>query len=116
MAASAARRGVFIVSAKRTPFGRFGGKLKGLTATELGRVAASAALEAANVPPEAVDSVIVGNVAQVRSGRSSHLQLRVEAYALFIYFFSGSIYRYTDTSESKMRYFFARKPTFMVAY
>lgn len=65
MAASAVGRGVFIVSAKRTPFGKFGGKLKGITATELCRVAASAALEAGNVPPEAVDSVIIGNVAQV---------------------------------------------------
>ncbi len=68
-AAGAARRGVFIVSAKRTPFGTFGGKLKGLTATELCRVAAVGALEAGNIPPEAVDSVIVGNVAQVHSGR-----------------------------------------------
>ena len=64
----AAARGVFIVAAKRTPFGTFGGKLKGITATDLCKVAAAAALEAGKVPPEAVDSVIVGNVAQVRKG------------------------------------------------
>ena len=64
----AATRGVFIVAAKRTPFGTFGGKLKGITATDLCKVAAAAALEAGKVPPEAVDSVIVGNVAQVRKG------------------------------------------------
>ena len=58
-------RAVFIVAAKRTPFGTFGGKLKSLTATELCRVAACSALEAGNVPADAVDSVIVGNVAQV---------------------------------------------------
>ena len=60
-----ASRAVFIVAAKRTPFGTFGGKLKGLTATELCRVAACSALQAGQVPAEAVDSVIVGNVAQV---------------------------------------------------
>ena len=53
------------MAAKRTPFGAFGGKLKGVTATDMCRVAASAALEAGKVPPKAVDSVIVGNVAQV---------------------------------------------------
>ena len=62
---AAATRGVFIVAAKRTPFGTFGGKLRGLSATDICKVAASAALEAGNVPREAVDSVIVGNVAQV---------------------------------------------------
>ena len=60
-----AGRAVFVVAAKRTPFGTFGGKLKGFTATDLCKVAATAALEAGNVPPEAVDSVIIGNVAQV---------------------------------------------------
>ncbi len=61
-----ASRAVYIVAAKRTPFGTFGGKLKGITATDLGKAAASAALEAGKVPAEAVDSVIVGNVAQVK--------------------------------------------------
>ncbi len=61
-----ASRAVYIVAAKRTPFGAFGGKLKGITATDLCKVAASAALEAGKVPPEAVNSVIVGNVAQVQ--------------------------------------------------
>ena len=60
-----ATRAVFIVAAKRTPFGTYGGKLKGITATELCRVAACSALEAGRVPAEAVDSVIIGNVAQV---------------------------------------------------
>ena len=54
-----------MVAAKRTPFGAFGGKLKGLTATDMCKVAANAALEAGKIPPEVVDSVIIGNVAQV---------------------------------------------------
>ncbi|ORY00833.1 thiolase [Basidiobolus meristosporus CBS 931.73] len=54
---------IFIVAAKRTPFGAFGGKLKELTANELGGIASKAALE--TLPKETkVDSVIFGNVCQ----------------------------------------------------
>src|SRR5688572_31513300 len=55
---------IFIVSAKRTPFGTFGGKLKDLTAIELGVLAARAALESGKVAPEIVDHVVFGNVSQ----------------------------------------------------
>ncbi|KAK8732137.1 hypothetical protein OTU49_007203 [Cherax quadricarinatus] len=55
-------RGIFIVGAKRTPFGTFGGKLGSHTPTDLQEVAAKAALTAANVNPEHVDSVVIGNV------------------------------------------------------
>ncbi|ORZ36169.1 Thiolase, N-terminal domain-domain-containing protein [Catenaria anguillulae PL171] len=54
---------LFIVAAKRTPFGAFGGKLKHLTANELGGLASKAAL--ADLPKGTpVDSVVFGNVAQ----------------------------------------------------
>lgn len=56
--------GVFIVSAKRTPFGTYGGVLKDHSATDLAEHAAKAALVAGNVAPELVNSVIVGNVMQ----------------------------------------------------
>lgn len=54
MAASAhlARKGLFIVGAKRTPFGAFGGKLKGFSATELAYLASKAALAQAKVDPK----------------------------------------------------------------
>ena len=55
---------VFIVAAKRTPFGAFGGALKGLSATDLAVKATAAALEAGKVKPGSVDSVCVGNVQQ----------------------------------------------------
>jgi acetyl-CoA acyltransferase 2 len=55
---------VFIVAAKRTPFGAFGGALKGLSATDLAVKATAAALEAGKVKPESVGSVCVGNVQQ----------------------------------------------------
>lgn len=57
-------RGVFIVAAKRTPFGTYGGALKDHTATDLAEHAAKAALAAGRVAPELVNSVIMGNVIQ----------------------------------------------------
>lgn len=56
--------GVFIVAAKRTPFGAFGGSLKALSATELGVISTKAALEQGNVDPATVDQVYFGNVIQ----------------------------------------------------
>uniref|UniRef100_H0XFJ5 Acetyl-CoA acyltransferase 2 n=1 Tax=Otolemur garnettii TaxID=30611 RepID=H0XFJ5_OTOGA len=72
--------GVFIVAAKRTPFGAYGGLLKDFTATDLAEFAAKAALSAGKVSPETVDSVIVGNVAQTSSDAiylARHVGLRV---------------------------------------
>ena len=63
--AMALARPVYIVAAKRTAFGAFGGKLKNVTATGLGEYAAVAALAAAKVDPAIVDAVIFGNVIQV---------------------------------------------------
>ncbi len=63
--AGASCRGIFIVAAKRTPFGTFGGKLKDLTATQLAVSACKAALESSKINPEIVDSVVFGNVNQV---------------------------------------------------
>ncbi|XP_059845723.1 3-ketoacyl-CoA thiolase, mitochondrial [Hypanus sabinus] len=60
-------RGVFIVAAKRTPFGTYGGKLKDYSATNLAAHAAKAALAAGQVSQELVDSVVVGNVMQSSS-------------------------------------------------
>lgn len=57
--------GIFIVGAKRTPFGTYGGKLANTTACELQTIAAKAALQSANVNPELVDTVNIGNVLSV---------------------------------------------------
>lgn len=59
------RAGVFIVAAKRTPFGTYGGVLRDHSATDLAEHAAKAALAAGGVAPELVNSVIFGNVMQV---------------------------------------------------
>jgi acetyl-CoA acyltransferase 2 len=58
---------IFIVAAKRTPFGSFGGSLKSLTATELGTIATRSALASANLDPTHVDAVYFGNVIQSSS-------------------------------------------------
>ncbi|XP_074063991.1 3-ketoacyl-CoA thiolase, mitochondrial [Macrotis lagotis] len=73
-------RGIYIVAAKRTPFGTFGGLLKDFTATDLAEVAAKASLSAGKVPPEIIDSVIMGNVAQTSTDAiylARHVGLRV---------------------------------------
>ena len=57
-------RAIYIVAAKRTPFGTFGGALKDLSATDLAVVAAKAALSAGNVSPELIEAVCFGNVSQ----------------------------------------------------
>lgn len=55
---------IWIVAAKRTAFGAFGGAVKDWKATDLGTAAAKAALEQSKVPPAAIDQVIFGNVVQ----------------------------------------------------
>ncbi len=58
---------IVFLSGVRTPFGTFGGKLRGLTATDLGVVAAKGALAKAGVAADAVNHVIFGNVIQTSS-------------------------------------------------
>ncbi len=57
--------GIFIVAAKRTPFGSFGGKLVQYSATDLCEIAGKAALAAGNINPEIIDSTVVAHVAPV---------------------------------------------------
>jgi len=59
---NALKQGIFVVGAKRTPFGTFGGTLKAWSPTDLQVHAGAAALKSANLDPSAVDSVCVGNV------------------------------------------------------
>ena len=58
----------FLLSAARTPIGRYGGGLKNIHPSELGAVAGRAAVERASLPPELVDLVIVGHARQAGSG------------------------------------------------
>ncbi|MFO7145291.1 acetyl-CoA C-acyltransferase, partial [Arthrospira sp. PCC 8006] len=70
---------VDIVSAVRTPLGSFGGSLWALTAVELGSIAIKGALEKANVNPDQVDEVLMGNVISANLGQAPARQAAVGA-------------------------------------
>lgn len=70
-------KGVLIVGAKRTAFGTYGGSLTKISMSDLQTVAAKAALASANVKPELVDSVIVGNVLTLSAGDGAFLPRHV---------------------------------------
>ncbi|MBS4178027.1 acetyl-CoA C-acetyltransferase [Lederbergia citrea] len=58
-----------ILAGARTPFGKFGGGLSSLTASELGGIAVKEALKRADVAPEEVQEVILGTVLQGGQGQ-----------------------------------------------
>ena len=59
-----------ILSAARTPIGKFQGSLSGVPATNLGAVAVKAAVERAQVDPDEIEEVIMGNVVQAGEGQA----------------------------------------------
>ena len=72
---------IVVLSARRTPFGTFGGALKNHSATDLGVLAARAALMDSGVSPGDVDQVVFGNVAQTSPDAiylARHVGLRCE--------------------------------------
>lgn len=68
-----------IVSAARTPIGKFLGGLKDLSAPQLGSVAIRAAIERAGLTPDAVEDVIMGHVVQAGSGQNPARQAALGA-------------------------------------
>lgn len=66
---------VFVLSAARTPIGRFGGSFASLSAADLGRVAASAAVERSGLPPAAIDETIFGHARQAGGGPNTARQV-----------------------------------------
>ncbi len=75
---SAARTPV-IVSAARTPIGRFLGGLSPLSAPELGAIAIRAAVERAGIEPGALHEIIMGNVVQGGVGQAPARQAAIKA-------------------------------------
>src|SRR5918999_19417 len=61
---------VFLVSAARTPIGKFGGSLADVPATTLGSIAIRAAVDRAGVANDAVDEVLMGQVIQAGAGQA----------------------------------------------
>jgi acetyl-CoA acyltransferase 2 len=58
---------IYILGGARTPMAEYAGKLKDISALELGAIASRAAMERTGVKPEAVDHVVFGNVLQTSS-------------------------------------------------
>lgn len=70
---------VVIVAAARTPQGRLKGALSSFTAPQLGAFAISGALEKADIPVDAVDAVIMGQVLPAGSGQNAARQAAIGA-------------------------------------
>ena len=70
---------VYILSAMRTPIGKFGGSLASLTAADMGVVAARAAMNSAGVEPEHVKETIFGNARQAGGGPNPARQISVRS-------------------------------------
>lgn len=70
---------VYILSAVRTPIGKFGGSLASMTAADMGVVAAKAAMERAGVAPEQVEESIFGNARQAGGGPNPARQISIRS-------------------------------------
>ena len=70
----------YLVSAARTPIGKFGGALAGVPAVELGGVAIRAAVERAGLPEDTpIDEVLMGQVLQAGAGQAPARQAALRA-------------------------------------
>lgn len=70
---------VFIVGAKRTPFGAFQGELSPLKATQLGSIAIQGALQDAHLAPDVVEEVLMGCVLSAGLGQAPARQAAIGA-------------------------------------
>tara|TARA_B110000967_G_scaffold205640_1_gene250597 strand:- start:4879 stop:6060 length:1182 start_codon:yes stop_codon:yes gene_type:complete len=70
---------VVIVSAARTPIGRFLGALSSVAAPKLGAIAIKGALDKINLDPKQVDEVLMGHVVQAGTGQAPARQAAIEA-------------------------------------
>jgi acetyl-CoA C-acetyltransferase len=70
---------VYILSAVRTPIGKFGGSLASMTAAEMGVVAAQAAIERAGIEPAQIEETIFGNARQAGGGPNPARQISIRS-------------------------------------
>ncbi|MGH7453532.1 MAG: thiolase family protein [bacterium] len=71
--------GIFILSAVRTPIGKFGGVFADVTSPELGAFAANAAIERAKIEPAQLNEVIIGNARPAGVGPNPARQIAKRA-------------------------------------
>jgi acetyl-CoA C-acetyltransferase len=67
-----------ILGTARTPFGKMGGALSGFDATDLGGTAIAAALERAEVAPDQIEKVVMGQVLQAGQGQIPSRQAQIK--------------------------------------
>lgn len=70
---------VYILSAVRTPIGKFGGSLASMTAADMGVVASKAAMERAGVRPQQIEETIFGNARQAGGGPNPARQISIRS-------------------------------------
>jgi acetyl-CoA C-acetyltransferase len=70
---------VYILSAVRTPIGKFGGSLASMTAADMGVVAAKGAIERAGIRPEQIEETIIGNARQAGGGPNPARQISIRS-------------------------------------
>lgn len=70
-------RDVVIVSAARTAIGSFGGGLSGLSAVDLGNVAAAEAVKRAGIEKNLIDEVVIGNILSAGLGQNVARQISI---------------------------------------
>src|SRR2546430_1291135 len=70
---------VYILSAVRTPIGKFGGSLASMTAADMGVVAAKSAIERAGIHVEHVEETIIGNARQAGGGPNPARQISIRS-------------------------------------
>ena len=70
---------IVIISATRTPIGKFGGQFASISAVELGTTVAKSAIEKGKVDPSLIDTVIFGQVLQVGIGQNPARQVALNS-------------------------------------
>ena len=70
---------IVIISATRTPIGKFGGQFASISAVELGTTVAKSAIEKGKVDPSLIDTVIFGQVLQAGIGQNPARQVALNS-------------------------------------
>src|SRR6476619_831803 len=70
---------VYILSAVRTPIGKFGGSLTSMTAVDMGVLAANSAIERAGIRSEQIEETIIGNARQAGGGPNPARQISIRS-------------------------------------
>ncbi len=69
---------VYIVSAKRTPIGKFLGSLNGFSPADLGALVIQNVLKESGMDPAHIDEVIVGNILSAGQGQNVGRQAAIK--------------------------------------